>query len=142
MGRRRTSMHKTPHYLATALLGLAAILTAGCGDSTVAVPISPPMGAIEITVSTAGAITDIDPDGYFLSIDGGPKQPVGVDATVRVGGLRMGKHLVRLDGLAPNCALNDGSLRSVDVIADAATSTVSFTVTCLSIDSGAGGWDY
>lgn len=101
------------------------------------------MGAIEITVSTAGAITDIDPDGYFLSIDEGPKQAVGVDATVTIGAVRVGKHLVRLDGLAPNCAVNGANLRSVDVITEAATSTVSFAVTCLGKDdTGAGEWDY
>ena len=135
-------MRVTLDYLSTTFLGLAAILTMGCGDSTAPAPAAPPMGAIEITVSTAGAITDIDPDGYFLSIDKGPMQPVGVDATVRIGALRMGTHLVRLGGLAPNCAINGANLRSVDVIAGAAMPTISFAVSCLSIDSGAGEWDY
>jgi hypothetical protein len=135
-------MRIKPHYLATAFLGVAAILTLGCGDSTAAVSAPPPTGAIEITVSTAGAITDIDPDGYFLSIDEGPKQSVRVDATVRIDGVRLGTHLVRLDGLAANCAVDGANLRSVDVIADAATSTVSFAVSCLPNDSGAGEWDY
>jgi hypothetical protein len=135
-------MRVTSHYLATAFLGLAAIMTMGCGDSTAGVPTSPSTGAVEITVSTVGAITDIDPDGYFLSIDEGPKQSVRVDATVRIDGVRLGTHLVRLDGLAANCAVDGANLRSVDVIADAATSTISFAVTCLPNDSGAGEWDY
>jgi hypothetical protein len=135
-------MHKTPHYLATVLLGLAASLSAGCDDSGAAAPAAPQMGTIEVSVSTAGAITDIDPDGYFLSIDEGPNQAVAVDATVTIGGVRLGAHLVRLDGLAANCTINGANLRSVSVIADAAKSTVSFAVTCFPPDSGAGEWDY
>jgi hypothetical protein len=33
-GLTEGTMHKTPHYLATALLGLAAVPVTGCGDST------------------------------------------------------------------------------------------------------------
>ena len=135
-------MHKTQHYLATALLGLATILIAGCGDSNAAAPAATPMGAIEITVSTASAITDIDPDGYFLSIDDGPLQPVRVDATMTIGGVRLGTHLVSLYGLAANCAVNGTNVRSVDVTTQGAASTVSFAVTCLPPDSGPGPWDY
>jgi hypothetical protein len=100
------------------------------------------MGAIEITVSTASAITDIDPDGYFLSIDDGPLQPVRIDATMTIGGVRLGTHLVWLYGLAQNCAVSGANSRSVEVIADGATSIVSFAVTCLPPDSGPGEWDY
>jgi hypothetical protein len=135
-------MHKIPHYLATALLGLATILTAGCDDSSAAAPAPQPMGAIEITVSTASAITDIDPDGYFLSIDDGPLQPVRVDATMTIGGVRVGTHLVSLYGLAANCAVTGTNVRSVEVTTQGAASTVSFAITCLPRDSGPGPWDY
>ena len=135
-------MHKTPHYLATALLGLAAVPVTGCGDSTAAAPAATPMGAIEITVSTASAITDIDPDGYFLSIDDGPLQPVRVDATMTIGGVRLGTHLISLYGLAANCAVTGTNVRSVEVTTQGAASTVSFAVTCLPPDSGPGPWDY
>ena len=135
-------MHKATHYLATSLLGLAAILTAGCGDSTATPLAEPPRGAIEITVSTASAITDIDPDGYFLSIDDGPLQPVRVDATMTIGGVRLGTHLVSLYGLAANCAVNGTNVRSVELTTQGAAPTVSFAVTCLPPDSGPGPWDY
>jgi len=135
-------MRSSRFYLATAFLGLSAILAMGCGDSTAPVWTAPPMGAIEITVSTASAITDIDPDGYFLSIDDGPLQPVRVDATMTIGGVRLGTHLVSLYGLAANCAVNGTNVRSVELTTQGAASIVSFAVTCLPPDSGPGPWDY
>jgi hypothetical protein len=132
-------MCATYGYLAATFLGLAVIVTVGCDDSTG--PALPTTGAIEITVSTSANI-DIDPDGYALSIDGGPGQAVGVNATVMISALPSGKHLIRLDGLAPNCSVTGTNPRSVDVIADEAASPVSFSVSCRATTDGAGGWDY
>ena len=129
-------MSTTNRCLATMFVGLAAIVTFGCHDSTGS---APPIGAIEITVATAGAITDIDPDGYTLSIDDAPGQAVGVNATVTIGPLRAGTHFVRLTGLAPNCAISGTNPRAVDVTADNAAASVSFSVSCT---SGPGPWDY
>src|ERR1700693_376158 len=118
-------MSTTNRCLATMFVGLAAIVTFGCHDSTGS---APPIGAIEITVATAGAITDIDPDGYTLSIDDAPGQAVGVKPTVTIGPLRAGTHFVRLTGLAPNCAISGTNPRAVDVPADNAAASVSFSV--------------
>jgi hypothetical protein len=140
-------MHITHCYVAATFLGLAAILTMGCDDSTG--PATPTTGAIEITVSTAGENIDVDPDGYVLSIVAGPGLPrwlpahsVGVNATVKVGPLPTGKYLVRLDGLAPNCSVSGTNPRSVDVITDEAASPVSFSVSCIAKADGPGDWDY
>ena len=103
-------MRVTSYYLGATFLGLAAILTLGCDDSRP--PAGPVTGAIEITVATASASIDIDPDGYSLSIDGGPGLPVGVNAAVTIGALPTGKHLVRLDGVAPNCSVSGTNPRS------------------------------
>ena len=132
-------MRATQGYLAATLLGLAAVLTPGCHDSTE--PAVTATGAIEITVSTAGETVDIDPDGYTLSIDGGRGRAVAVNAAVTIGALPRGKHLVRLDGLAPNCSVDGASVSSVEVITDAGTSRVSFSVSCGPTSEG-GGWDY
>jgi hypothetical protein len=135
-------MHPTPYYLAATL---AAIATLGCGHDSNELAAPPPTGAIEITVSTTGASIDIDPDGYTLTIDTRPAEAVGVNTAVRVGGLRAGPHLVRLDGLAPNCSVSGTNPRWVDVTTDGAASPVSFAVSCIAkpeIGPGAGYWDY
>jgi hypothetical protein len=136
-------MRATPDYLVATFLGLAAVLTPGCGgDSTgPAGQAAPPTGVIEITVSTVSEIVDVDPDGYTLSIDGGLSYTVGVNATVRIGGLPTGSHLVRLDGLAANCSVSGTNPRSVDVIADEAALPLSFSVECVAT-TGKGDWDY
>lgn len=133
-------MHVTRCYLAATFLGLAAILTLGCDDSTG--PPALPTGAVEITVSTTSANIDLDLDGYTVSIDGRPGPAVGVNATVTIGFLPSGTHLVRLDGLASNCSVSGTNPRSVDVTSDTAASSVTFAVSCGAKTDGAGGWDY
>lgn len=135
-------MGVTSDHYATASLALAAILTLGCGDSTGPLaPAPPPTGAIEVTVLTESASVDVDPDGYTLSVDGGSSQAVGVNATVTIGALSTGTHLLRLDGLAVNCSVSGANPRSVDVIVDERASPVSFSVTCVTT-TGKGDWDY
>ena len=136
-------IRKTSASAAATFLGLAASLTLGCDDSNGPAAPVPPTGAIEITVSTASAVSDIDPDGYTLSIDGGPGQPVAVNGAVRIGALPNGKHLVRLDGLAANCSVDGANPLSVDVIAENTALPVSFSVSCtVQIYGGQGDWDY
>jgi hypothetical protein len=134
-------MRVTHYHLAAAFLGLAGVLILGCGDS--AGPAAPPTGAIEITVSTASASVDIDPNGYSVSVDGRPGQAVGVNAAVTFGSLSTGTHLVQLGDLALNCSVSGTNPRSVDVNADGAASPVSFAVSCIAMtETGAGDWDY
>ncbi|MEJ7760312.1 MAG: hypothetical protein WKF55_12075 [Gemmatimonadaceae bacterium] len=116
-------------YKFAALLLSAAVLSLGCGDST-----GPATGAVAVSVSTTGAAVDLDPDGYSLSIDGGTGQAVAVNSAVTLADLPPGNHLVRLDGLAPNCSIQGSNPRSVDVIAGRegrSTVSVSFSVTCI-----------
>ena len=130
----------TDHYAAV-FLGLTAILTLGCGDS--AGPTVQTTGAVEISVSTTSASTDVDPDGYALSIDGQPGQIVGVNAMLTIGALVQGTHLIRLDGLASNCSVSGPNPRSVYVWPDKAPWPVTFSVSCSAKDGGgAGDWDY
>jgi hypothetical protein len=127
--------------VAATFLGLAAVVTLGCGDSTGPIaPAPPPTGAIEVTVSTESGSVDVDPDGYTLSVDGGPSQAVGVNATVTIGALSTSTHLLRLDGLAANCSVSGTNPRWVDVIADQRAS-LSFSVSCV-VTTGKGDWDY
>jgi len=133
-------MRLTNCYLGASFLALAAIMTVGCGDSNG--PVAPTTGAIRITVSTTSAIIDIDPDGYYLTIDGGPVHFVGVNSTWTVAALPIGSHLVRLDGLAQNCGVNGANPLSVYVTTDKPPSPASFSVACLTLKTEPGPWDY
>ena len=84
-------------------------------------------GAIAVTTATAGS--PADPDGYDLTLDGGPAQPIGTAATVTLSGLTPGTHTIALGGLAPNCAVDGDNPKGVTVTAGA-TSPVAITVTC------------
>lgn len=115
------------HLIAT-LLALA-ILTTGCGDTTA----PPTSGAIRVDVSTTGDGGNVDPDGYTLSIDGGPAQTLGAFATVTIADLPIGDHLVQLAGVASNCSVFGTNPRPVVVagMRDAnAPTIVPFVVTC------------
>lgn len=109
------------------LLGLAAILSLGCDETT-----GPPIGAIRIVVSTVGANTDVDPDGYALSFGGSPRGNVGVQDEVRFGFLSPGNYVLQLDGLTQNCTVSGANPRSVLVGGKllSANVRVDFAVQC------------
>jgi len=86
------------------------------------------VGSLHVTTATTGV--DLDPDGYAVSVDGGAGQAVGGSGTLTLSDLRSGEHLVRLDGLASNCAVSDASPRPVTV-AFGATAEVAFAVACV-----------
>jgi hypothetical protein len=134
-------MKRTYRSLLAALVGLTAILTVGCGDSRG--PAAPTTGTLEIRVSTDSANVAVDPGGYTLIIDGGPGQAVGANATITIAGLPTGRHLVRLDGVAPNYTVNGNNPRWVYVGTDKApASPVSFSVSRLGTTDCGGCWDY
>ncbi len=115
----RVSQSKT----VVTLLVLALTLSCGGGESA-----GPTTAAIAVIVSTRGLAADLDPDGYFLSVDGGPHQIVGVNTSLTISALTTGKHLVRLEDIAANCAVVGGNTKSVDV--GGASVAVAFTVLC------------
>jgi hypothetical protein len=134
-------MRPTPYHLAAPFLGLAWILTLGCGGDSIGPAAPEPTGRIEVTVSTASESIYIDPDGYTVSIDNRPGPKVGVNATLTLGSLSPGTHFVRIGDLAANCSVTSANPVSVDVHADGAASPVSFAVSCVPY-SGGGDWDY
>lgn len=123
-------------------LALAGLFTFGCIGAIE--PLPKATGTIMIIVSTAGASIDLDADGYILSIDSKPGQAVDVNALVTLGSLALGEHVVRLDGLAPNCSIAGGDARSVDLVnrTSASPVAISFSVSCVGDGSGADKWDY
>ena len=136
------NIFKTHRSLVAALLGLSAILTVGCGGDSSG-PASPTTGTLEISVSTDSANVPVNPGGYTLIIDDGPGQGIGANATITIAALLTGRHLVRLDGVAPNYAINGDNPRWVYVGTDKAPAPpVSFSVVSLGTTDCGGCWDY
>jgi len=131
-------MRVTHRHLAATLAGVA-MLTLGCGDSTApTIGGGPPTngattGALRVVVATASADGGFDPDGYTMSIDGGPDQFLAAQTAVTIADLPAGNHLVQLGGISPNCSINGTNPRSVEVVAGrnaAAPVFVNFFVSC------------
>jgi len=137
------NIFKTHRSFVAALLGFSAILTVGCGGDSSG-PAAPTTGTLEISVSTDSANVPVDPGGYSLVVDNGPGQAIGANATITIAALSTGRHLVRLDGVAPNYAIGGDNPRWVYVGTDKAPAPpVSFSVSRLAGTSDCGGcWDY
>jgi hypothetical protein len=136
------NIFKTRRSVVAALLGLSAILTVGCGGDSSG-PAAPTTGTLEIKVSTDSANVPVDPGGYTLIVDNRPGQAIGANATITVAALSTGRHLVRLDGVAPNYAIGGDNPRWVYVGTDKAPAPlVSFSVSRLAGTTDCGGcWD-
>jgi len=127
-----------PHRSAS-FLALAGIFTFACIG--VIEPLPSTIGAImTVTVLTAGNGIDVDADGYTVSIDSRSAQRVGVNASISIASLVRGEHVIRLDGLSPNCSVTGGNVRSVDVVNSTPASplSVSFSVSCVGQGDGGG----
>jgi hypothetical protein len=90
-----------------------------------------------VTVSTSTSGSNLDPDGYTVTLDGTSSQAIAIDGTVTFSGLAAGDHNVVLSGVADNCAVDGGTSRTVTVPADGAAST-TFPVTCTGETGGVG----
>lgn len=88
-------------------------------------------GSLTVTIGTTG--TDLDPDGYSVSVDSGAGQAVAVNGAVTVSGLSAGGHSVTLAGVTTNCTVGGANPRAVTVAAGAPTSVV-FDVACVQAD--------
>lgn len=118
-----------PHRQRTSLplLILGGMLVLGsCGGENL---VRPTEGTLQITTTTTGS--DIDPDGYTLTVDSRPGQDIDVRETLAISDLAPGDHTVALTGVIQNCAVGAGQ-RTVSVIAGD-TVDVTFRITCESI---------
>jgi hypothetical protein len=82
----------------------ALALAAGCLDGYGGPPVEPhhpaKTGTLQVTVSTTGA--DLDPNGYVLTVDDQLERArPTANATVSIGRLPVGRHLVVLRDVAP-----------------------------------------
>jgi Tol biopolymer transport system component len=90
----------------------------------------PPTGTIKVSTTTGGL--HLDPDGYTVSLDGGPGQPVGTNGTLTVPNLPVGDHTLQVSGLATNCSLVGDNPLTVAVTEEAPVQ-VALQVNCLGL---------
>src|SRR5205085_3072645 len=107
--------------------GRAGAVSAGrnpgtaCSATCTSTP--PSTGSLTVTTSTSGS--DLDPDGYTVTVEGAGSQPIPTNSGgsgVTFSGLAAGSHSVALSGVAPNCSVNGGTSRTVAVSAGGTTS--------------------
>ena len=126
------------------LLGDVAANCAVAGDNprTVSVPsgatgqttftitceaLPPTAGALDVVTSTSGS--DLDTDGYMVSLGGGPGSPTGVNDTLGFVGLTPGDYEVLVSDVAANCSVGGANPRTVAVSAGT-TAETTFAITC------------
>jgi len=97
-------------------------------------------GDLRVRTQTNGPSPD--DDGYGLSIDGGPEQPIGTLAERLLRDLEPGEHNVALSGLADNCAVNGPNPVPFTVL-PYTPAEVAFDVLCsgLTVTTATGGAD-
>jgi hypothetical protein len=104
-------------------------VTAG-GTATVAFTVTcapPPGGSLRLTTSTTG--TNLDPDGYAFSVDGGAAQQIPANGSLVLENVAPGSHSVALSGIAEGCMLDGRNPRSVNVTSEAVVELV-FAIRC------------
>lgn len=104
----------------------------GSGSTTFAVSCAaqpPPPQTGDLTVATTTTGSNVDPDGYTVTLDGGSSRAIETNGSVTYTALPAGDHTVALSGVAGNCTVSGGTSRTVNVPAGGAAST-SFAVTC------------
>jgi hypothetical protein len=115
--------------------GTSRSVTVVAGD-TVSAPftitcaaIGPTTGSLRVTTATAG--TDLDPNGYIVTVGGGSR-PIGVSGNELFADLAPGGYTVTLGGVAGNCTVGGANPRQITVTAGN-EATTAFTVTCSAV---------
>ena len=90
---------------------------------------TPPASTGTLRVTTATSGSQLDPDGYLFSVDGGTSQTIGVSETATLVSVAAGPHTVSLTDVAGNCAVQGNDQQSVSVLTGV-TTDVTFVVTC------------
>ena len=103
---------------------------AGCDETLISVSSD---GRIEVSVSTDGS--DVDTDGFSVTVDGGTARFVVAGGSVVLDSVSQGSHSVLLSGLAENCQVDGSNPRSV-VVGPDGQADVSFDVHCARATTG------
>jgi len=100
--------------------------TTGAPFSLSCAPTGSGSGNLTIETSTTGS--NLDSDGYSLTVDGTTSRPIVTNGSVTVA-VAAGAHPVALSGVAANCVVGGANPRTVTVPAGG-TATTTFAVTC------------
>src|SRR5947199_1676793 len=100
-------------------------LTGSSASASFSVNCTATTGSLTVTTSTTGS--NLDPDGYTVTVDGNQKA-IGINNSVTFSGLSPGNHSVQLNGLAQNCTVSSNP-RTVSITAGSTTKT-TFSVGC------------
>src|SRR6266516_3655715 len=92
-------------------------------------------GSLTVTTSTTGS--NLDPDGYTITIDGSFSQPIATNGSVTFTG-PSGDHSLALSGVASNCSVSGANPRTVTV-PSGGTTTTTFSVSCAATGGGGSG---
>jgi hypothetical protein len=87
---------------------------------------------IDVSTSTSGS--DLDPDGYTVTVDGETSQSIATNGSVMFTDRDEGDHTVELSDVASNCTVEGDNPRTVTIPPEGRVST-TFFVSC----TGAGG---
>jgi WD40 repeat protein len=84
-------------------------------------------GIVRVTIATTGAA--LDPDGYRISVDGGPPRLAPTNGDLTLADIREGSHMLTLSDVASNCAVGGTTQNTVTVLF-AGTTQSRFSVVC------------
>jgi hypothetical protein len=106
------------------MLFLLAVVPAasGCGDDNGTT--SPGTGTIQVTTATTGT----PGEDYTIIVDGASPRIIAATAALDIPDVEVGTHVVQLT-LPTGCTIDGENPRTVNV-AEGATATVAFVVTC------------
>lgn len=119
----------TGYTLIATASGLAGA-TSQAFDITAPPPPPPPPpsgGSLTVTTTTSGS--NLDPDGYTVTVDGSAAQAISDNGAVTFDSLSAASHTVVLSGVASNCAAGGGTSQTATVPAGGSAS-VAFAIGC------------
>ena len=92
-------------------------------------PVAP--NGVQVTTSSIGP--EPDPDGYLVTIGGGPPHAVPANGTQLVGSGGVGQQPIVVEGVAPNCTASPSNPSTVEVTQGTAAN-VRLTFVCVATD--------